>query len=362
MSRPLARILLALGLPLLSAMILLANQKPAPDRDQPRKVAVKLVGKIDADNVRDPLGLTVVGKYAYVTDAEDGLIVVDVSNATAPKRVGFCSLPGSARDVAVAGRYAYVATREGGLRVVDVSNPKAPAEVGFYRPRREVQEGAVEAGPLVERVAVAGKHVYAIYSYVPKDKNARRNVLQVLDISNPKAPAEVGSFETDRDGQFLGVAVVGKHAYVADKASTLWVVDISDHKTPAAVGSCNALGEPHGVFVLGNHAYIPDDDGAMHIVDISEPKSPRLVGSYEDGGDRPGIAEAVAVAGMYAYVCDVGRALRVVDVSDTKAPKEVASFDTAWPPRGVTVADGYIYVNVWRGGLFILKLTEQIDR
>lgn len=358
MSRRLARTLRALVLLLLPPMILFAEHKPTPGGDKPAKVAVELVGKIDADNVRDPLGLTVVGKYAYVTAADDGLIVVDVSNAAAPKKVGSCRLPGSARDIAVAGGYAYVATREGGLRVVDVSNPKVPAEVGFYRPRRAVREGAVEAGPLVERVAVTVKHAYVIYSYVPKNKHARHNVFQILDISNPKAPAELGSFESDRDGQFLGVAVVGKHAYVADKASALWVLDISDPNAPAALGSCTALGEPHGVFVSGNHAYIADDDGAMHIVDISEPKSPRLLGSYEDGGERPGIAEAVAVAGTYAYVCDVGRALRIVDVSHPKTPKEVASFDTAWPPRGVTVAGEYIYVNVWRGGLFVLELTE----
>jgi hypothetical protein len=49
----------------------------------------------------------------------------------------------------------------------------------------------------------------------------------------------------------------------------------------------------------------------------------------------------------------------VVDVSDPKAPKEVASFDTEWPARGVAVAGEYVYVNVWRGGLFILKVTDK---
>lgn len=358
MSRQLATTLRALGWLSLPAILLLIDQKRPQDRNPPPTVAVKLVGKVDADNVRDPMGLTVVGKYAYITAGDDGLIVIDVSKPARPKRMGSCRLRGSARDVAVAGHHAYVAARQGGLRVVDISNPKAPVEVGFYGPRRAVQDGAVEAGPLVERVTVAGKHAYAIYNYVPKGKNARHNVLQVLDISNPKAPAELGSFEPDRNGQFLGVAVVGKHAYIADKASMLWVVDISDPRAPAAVGSCTALGEPHGVFVFGNHAYVADDDGAMHIVDIEDPKYPKLVGSYEDGGDRPGIAEAVAVAGKYASVCDVNRALRVVEVSNPKAPKEVASFDTDWPPRGVTVAGEYIYVNVWRGGLFILKLPE----
>jgi len=358
MSRQVPRTLLLLGLLSLPAMILLADRKSGPDRDQPPRVAVKLVGKVNADNRGDPMGLTVVGKWAYLTAADDGLFVVDVSNPAAPKRVSSCRLPGSARDIAVAGRYAYVAAREAGLRVMDVSNPKAPAEVGFYRPRRAVRKGAVEAGPLVEAVSVAGKYAYITSNYVPKDKDDRRGVLHVLDISDPKAPTELGSFEAS--GDFLDMAAVGTYAYVVDKSSSLYVVDISDPKTPAAVGACHALGEPHGVFVLGKFAYVADDDGGMHIVDITNPKAPKLVGSYEDGGDRPGIGEAVAAAGNYAYVCDdVGRAVRVVDVSNPKAPKEVASFDTAWPPRGVTVAGDCIYVNVWRGGLFILKVTDR---
>lgn len=339
-------------------MILLAIDERTPDRDQLPMVAVKLIGKVNVDNRGDPMGLTVAGKWTYLTAADDGLIVVDVSNPAAPQRVGSCRLLGSARDIAVAGRYAYVAAREGGLRVVDVSNPKAPAEVGFYRPRRTVREGAVEAGPLIEAVAVTGKYAYVTSNYVPKDKDHRQSVLHVLDISDPDAPTELGSFEAS--GQFLGVVAIGKYAYVIDKSGTLYVVDLSDPKAPAVVGSFHALGEPHGVFVAGKYAYVADDDGGMHIVDVSNPKAPMVVGSYVDGGDRPGIGEAVAVAGRYAYVCDdVGRAVRVVDVSDPKAPKEVASFDTAWPPRGVTVAGEYIYVNVWRGGLFILKLTEQ---
>ncbi len=245
--------------------------------------------------------------------------------------------------------------------MVDVSNPKAPAEVGSYQPKRAVREGAVEAGPLVEAVAVAGKYLCVTSNYVSKREAHRRSVLHVLDTANPKAPAEVGFLELG--DQFLGVVAVGKYAYIADKGSTLYVVDISDPKAPALAGTCSALGEPHGVFVSGSRAYVADDDGAMHIVDISDPKAPKRVGSYEGGADRPGIAEAVAAADRYAYVCaDGGHALHVVDVSDPKAPKEVASFDTEWPARGVAVAGEYVYVNVWRGGLFILKLTEQSVR
>jgi len=102
MSQPFVRAFLLMGLVSLPAMILLADPKLTPGQDQAPKVAVRLVGKVHADNRGDPMGLAVVGKWAYLTASDDGLFVVDVSNPAAPKRVAACRLPGSASGVAVA--------------------------------------------------------------------------------------------------------------------------------------------------------------------------------------------------------------------------------------------------------------------
>jgi hypothetical protein len=46
--------------------------------------------------------------------------------------VGFYDTPWFAWGVAVSGAYAYVADGDVGLQVIDVSNPSSPREVGFY--------------------------------------------------------------------------------------------------------------------------------------------------------------------------------------------------------------------------------------
>jgi hypothetical protein len=74
----------------------------------------------------------VSGNYAYVADGGAGLRVIDVSNPTNPREVGFFDTPGTARGVYVSGNYAYVADAGAGLRVIDVSNPTNPREVGFF--------------------------------------------------------------------------------------------------------------------------------------------------------------------------------------------------------------------------------------
>lgn len=78
-----------------------------------------------------------------------GLLVIDVSNPTAPALVGFYDLPSGpeAPHVAVQGRYAYVSGSE--IRVLDVADPAEIRPVAAY-PR--------DAGAL----AVHGAGVYTL--------------------------------------------------------------------------------------------------------------------------------------------------------------------------------------------------------
>jgi hypothetical protein len=146
--------------------------------------------------------VAVSGSYAYVADGYAGLRVIDVSNPSSPREVGFYDTPGYASGVAVSGTYAYVADRGAGLRVIDVSNPSSPREVGFY----DTPGGAWG-------VAVSGTYAYVA---------AYDAGLRVIDVSNPSSPREVGFYDTP--GYAWGVAVSGSYAYVADGAGGLVIL------------------------------------------------------------------------------------------------------------------------------------------
>jgi hypothetical protein len=149
---------------------------------------------------QDPLGVAVVGGYAYI--AAGALRVVDVSTPANPTEVGFCdTLIGDDRDVAVAEGYAYVAEWYPGLRVVDVSTPANPTQVGLY----DIPGYAL-------CVAVAGG-----YAYVGTEPG-----LRVLDVSTPANSTEVGFYNTPGHGS--GVAVAGGYAYVADGDGGLFIL------------------------------------------------------------------------------------------------------------------------------------------
>ena len=55
--------------------------------------------------------------------------VVDVSDPTNPKEMGFYDLPGITFRINVAGDYAFVTNTSKGLCVIDISDPEKPKKV-----------------------------------------------------------------------------------------------------------------------------------------------------------------------------------------------------------------------------------------
>ncbi|MFQ5518265.1 MAG: LVIVD repeat-containing protein, partial [Acidimicrobiia bacterium] len=116
--------------------------------------------------------VAVWGNYAYI-GMGPRLVILDVADPAHPRVVGQTApLPGVVWDVAVAGGYAYLADYDAGLRIIDVSQPAAPAEVGSF-----------DSPGYAEGVAVAGGYAYLADGYAG---------LRIIDVSQPAAPAEVG--------------------------------------------------------------------------------------------------------------------------------------------------------------------------
>ena len=181
-------------------------------------------------------GIAVDGDYAYVCNADSGLIILDISNPLSPERIGSVEIYGSAASVAVSGNYAYLADAWYGLRVINVSDPALPNEIASYTTFRAGQD-----------VVVKGNHVYIA---------AGDSGLRVIDVSLPSQPREVAYVPSaDRT---RGVAVSGNYAYIADRNAGLHIIDISNPDQPADVGLL-ATGEANDVAVSGNTAFVADD-------------------------------------------------------------------------------------------------------
>jgi hypothetical protein len=130
------------------------------------------------------------------------------------------------------------------------------------------------------------------------------------------------------------VVVMQNHAYVADDVSGLEVVDVSDPAAPAIVGRANTADRAWGVATVGDYAYVTDGLTGLQVVDISNPAAPAIVG----GVDTPVEALGVAIGGYYVYIADdIGGLLVAPAQCDDKVPVFLRSFSLSTGVGCVTI-------------------------
>jgi len=246
--------------------------------------------------------------------------------------VGHYDTPAYALDVYVSDQYAYVA-ETAGLQIIDVSDPSSPTEVGFY-------EAPYSAG--IIKVYVSGQYAYVTDT---------RGWLRIIDVSDPSSPEEVGSYFPGG----RGIYVLEDYAYVADGIG-LRIIDVSDPTSPAKVGFCETPGSSQDVYVKYPYAYVADGGEGLQIIDISDPSSPWIVNFYS----APRFyARDVYVLGGYAYVADSYGGLRIIS---TYLPREVSYFKTSDFAWSVYVSkhgsSTYAYVANYKAGLRVIDVSN----
>jgi hypothetical protein len=166
--------------------------------------------------------MTLAGSVGYVTTPR-GLVVLDLDAPTQPRILAQVTAPlREPRAVAVQFRYAFVTDR-GGLKVLDVTTPAAP---------RVVESASIALSD------ARGLYLARTYAYVA----AGRDGLAIVDIERPEAPRleqtynAGGKIDDARDVK-IGFTNGSGFAYVADGKNGLRVIQIiSANDTPGAYG------------------------------------------------------------------------------------------------------------------------------
>lgn len=285
--------------------------------------------------IADARRVAVDGDFAYVTDNDFGLRVVDIRDPENPELSGSCTTPDQTFAVAVAGDYAYVACRYSGLQVIDISDPYNPFIAG-----------SCVTPDWAFGIAVAGDHAYVADGW--------GGGLQVIDVSDPTAPVIVGSLDTPTCAWY--VAVEGDHAFIAEEQSGLMVVDVSDPSDPVFAGSLETTDFIYHVAVAGDVAYLAADYGGVLAVDITDRTNPVLLGTC----DTPDRVRSVTIAGDHLYATDGDTGLLRIETGD---PSHMFIADTCETPvwaNDVAVAGEYAFVADVQGGLQVIKVAEAV--
>ncbi len=320
----------------------------------------------------------------YIATFTHGMEIWDVNDFSNPVKLGSISLPGAALGVWVNGGHAYIASIDYRLIVVDVSEPSAPSIVhadpvgSFYYTRDiagkdtllyllkinslEIVDVSDPSSP--ESVSVlntGGKGMYmdGNYIYIAGGYSG----LGVVDISDPSSPFLAGSCSINGDA--WDVWVSGNYAYVAVFDSGVCVIDISDPSSPRCTSHVYTPGTHYYYFLsgTGNCLYTASPPGypffytspaEMKIIDVQDPSSPVDTGSFI----TPSYFMDIKVSGDLLYAANTQSGLRIFDTSDPSSPQVLGVFDTPSSVTGLDVHEPYVYLADDAGGLRIVDVSD----
>jgi len=307
--------------------------------------------------------------YAYLTDRDEGLILVDVTTLFNgnpednffKKDVVF-NPDNKLRDgtaLTVAGRYVYITTGHG-LYVVDVDVPTKPVLVGEY------------TGTLNHPRSIAVQFRYAFVT----DNDG----LKVLDLSDPTKPVEVpGALVRLKHAQRLYLART--YAFVADGADGLAIVNIERARQPVLDQLFNADGQLNdtravqvGSVNASMYALVADGKNGLRVLQLISPDTvpeaagfaprpkPELIATYPTAGPALAVArgldrDRVADESGHQTVVFGRRGSRPFNLSEMDAFYRTST-DHAWnDPDRERTGDIYRVQDVfWSGG--VLKTSD----
>jgi len=316
---------------------------------------LSLVARMDTRGWSVTRGVRVAGNLLFQCDGGGGLRIFDITDAADPSLLGSIDNAYLTWEqgrwnmyaVAYEAPYAFVAARNSGVLVIDVSNPSAPALIT-----------TIDTPDMASDVEVDGQRLFVA---------DRSGGLLLYDVSNPSVPVLVSAYDTPSIpyDEFLGLEVSGDLVYTAAYWMGLVVVDFSSPTAPVAAGSLRL--SPYllwDVKLLGDYAYVVGEGSGLQIIDCSDLGNMEVVGravTPDEGvelNDKPPFS--VTVQGGCAFVGDGFGGLQVVDITNVFAPRVIDSVALPGYSWGVGYKDGYVYVGDFLQGVAVVDATEYL--
>jgi len=177
--------------------------------------------------------------------------------------------------------------------------------------------------------------------------------LRVVDISNPSALIEVGSYDTS--GSANGIFLKGDFAYIADGNEGLLILDVSDSISLKSIGYLNLPGTAEDVTVSGKFAYIASGRSGLQIINVDDPEKPFKPEGHKDYRPRAYLKRIVLKADQ-AYIADTNQKVRVVDISKPDAPTEISTYNAGAVVNNLAIIGKRAYLAGSQRGLIVLDI------
>jgi len=186
--------------------------------DTTEVIPMTVIGSVDTWGHAN--GISITGDIACIADGSSGLVIVEISDPTAPAIIDRPYAIDFATDVVIDDDLAYVAHRTG-LSVADIGDPSATILVAYI----DIVGGA-------RQIAIHGSLLYL----------SSLEYLSVVDVTDPQAPVLLGTMETGYVSN--GVCVVDDLIYLpTDCCGIRFAYPHCDRPSPIYITSFEAQAE-----------------------------------------------------------------------------------------------------------------------
>ncbi len=264
-----------------TCMALATNQPIAPERNTPQMREV---------NQEQPF--LPIYNYAVVTDAVEGLILVDVNTLA----------DGEFRD-------------------------------NFFE-RLEFTDGSDAWNPDGVLTGASHIHLAGEVAYVTSDRG-----LVVVDLSNPSAP-QISAVRELTNAK--ASAIQFRYLWVSD-AEGVKLFDVTDLRNPIAVPEATyPLADARRIYVARTYAYVAAKGDGLVILDVKNPRAPvlqqkvTLDGTLNDAED---VIVASTNASLFAYVADGRNGMKVLQLTSPDSQRNFYGFSPAPVPELIAFAE-----------------------
>ncbi len=302
------------------------------DASDPKKL--RIASRLDFDG--QAVALDLQPPLALVaqdgdSDGVGGLLVVDLTNPETPVLRSSTQLGASgAVEVTSWSHYAFVAGF--GVQILDISDPDQPIQVGSFH----------RAGSRM-LASPSGRRLYSLAQSNPPQDSF---VLDVIDVSNPTSPFLVRTFPAVPD-PFEGLAVGGGYLYTIDRQDGLLIYKVGDETgEPKLAGSLPGARSTSDLFLSGNQLLSAEWERGLRVVDVTTPASPADIGGYGVSAETHG----VKATSTRAYLRTT-TGMRVIDWTSEGDPIDVGYFATdsadltyPWPQSEIVLAGTLAYL------------------
>ncbi|HWS71028.1 MAG TPA: hypothetical protein VN605_02890, partial [Thermoanaerobaculia bacterium] len=276
------------------------------------------------------------GQRTYVRTKDATALALPTTMPMAPARTTGAKAENEEQPIHPLYRYAYVSDREEGLIVVDVTTltDGNPSNNFLSRAATFNPAGALEGA---QSIAIAGRYAYV----------GAKAGLVVVDLDDPLHASIVATLPSIVSAR--AIAVQFRYAFAVDRAG-LHTIDITDPRKPALVASL-PIADARSVYVARTYAYVAAGAEGMLIVDVERPEHPVLDQRFDADGqlrDTNDIKVGSTNASTFAYVADGKYGFKVVQLtspdrtpgyagfSPRPSPKLIATRRTAGPALAIS--------------------------